>query len=145
MFWDKYYLGGLLLGVVLGGLGVIASAAGPEGVAWAWPWDSVLLLLVNVNWFVGGLMTRRGSLSGISGSCSGPRPKIPKGSGDPKQILDLIWFRGYAVFLNGYGITHTTHAPKKWTSSFSKQIRSFTWRLCYFTGGYTVFCLSCVF
>ena len=42
MFWDKYYLAGLLLGVVLGGLGVIASAAGPEGVAWAWPWCKVI-------------------------------------------------------------------------------------------------------
>ena len=112
MFWDKYYLGGLLLGVVLGGLGVIASAAGPEGVAWAWPWDSVLLLLVNVNRFLGGLMTGRGSSSGISGSWSGPRLKIPKGSGDPKQILDLIWFRGYAVFLNGYAVFwyHAYHA-----------------------------------
>ena len=112
MFWDKYYLAGLLLGVVLGGLGVIASAAGPEGVAWAWPWDSVLLLLVNVNQFVGGLMTGRGSSSGISGSWSGPRPKIPKGSGDPKQILDLIWFREYAVFLNRYAVFwyHAYHA-----------------------------------
>ena len=110
MFWDKYYLAGLLLGVVLGGLGVIASAAGPEGVTWALPWDSVLLLLVNVNRFVGGLMTRRGSSSGISGSWSGPRPKIPKGSGDPKQILDLIC--KYAVFLNGYAVFryHAYHA-----------------------------------
>ena len=111
MFWDKYYLAGLLLGVVLGGLGVIASAAGPEGVAWAWPWDSVLLL-VNVNWFLGGLMTGRGSSSGISGSWSGPRPKIPKGSGDPKQILDLIWFCRYAVFLNGYAVFSVSRIPR---------------------------------
>ena len=57
-------------------------------------------------------MTGRGGSSGISGSWSGPRPKIPKGSGDPKQILDLIWFHGYAVFLNGYAVFwyHAYHA-----------------------------------
>ena len=62
-------------------------------------------------------MTGRGSSSGISGSWSGPRLKIPKGSGDPKQILDLIWFRGYAVFLNGYAIFryHAYHARTKKT------------------------------
>ena len=57
-------------------------------------------------------MTGRGGSSGISGSWSGPRLKIPKGSGDPKQILDLIWFRRYAVFLNGYAVFryHAYHA-----------------------------------
>ena len=84
LFWNKYYLLGLLLGVVLG-LGV-GSAPGPVGVAWAWPWDGVLLLLVNASWFLGGLMTGRGASSCISGSSSGPRPNISKGSGDPNKF-----------------------------------------------------------
>ena len=93
----------LLLGVVLGGAWSHSLCSRTRGCSLGLALGfSPPSFFVNVNRFLGGLMTRRGSSSGISGSWSGPRPKIPKGSGDPKQILDLIWFRGYAVFLNKF-------------------------------------------
>ena len=90
-------------------------------------------------------MTGRGGSSGISGNSCGPRPKSPKGSGDPIEILAFFYLADMQFFGTDtpfFGITHTTcvHARTEKAeqqfylanTQFFGRNSSFTWRLRYF-------------